>query len=348
MWSSAWALRWAIIAVGAVLLGCLVQQLWSILLPVLLALLLTTALEPPAPWLESRLRAPPALAALVTILGAVLTMSALMVYIAPAIANQVSVIADSASDGLTQIQTWLKTGGMDLRQTQLDSVVAAAQDRLRSSASSIASGVLVGVSAAASAAINLLLTLMLSFFFLKDGRAFLPWLRRAAGPTVGGHLSEVGSRAWAVLGGFVRTQAMVGLIDAVLVGAGLVVLGVPVALPLALLTFVAAFAPIIGAVTVGALCVLVALVANSWVAALIVLVIVVVVQQLEGNVLLPWLQGKTLDLHAGVVLLAVVLGSTLFGIAGAFLAVPAVAVGAVVLRYLDEQVDYAARESSSR
>ena len=109
-------------------------------------------------------------------------------------------------------------------------------------------------------------------------------------------------------------------------------------MPLAVLTFIAAFAPIVGAITVGALAVLVALVANGWVSALIVMAIVLGVQQLEGNVLLPWLQGRSLRLHAGVVLLTIVLGSTLFGVAGAFLGVPAVAVLAVVVRYLDAQV----------
>ena len=123
-----------------------------------------------------------------------------------------------------------------------------------------------------------------------------------------------------------------------LIGLGLVIVGVPLALPLAMLTFVAAFAPIIGAVAIGAVAVLVALVANGWVAALIVFAIVLVVQQLEGNLFVPWLQGKTLNLHASVVLLTVVLGSTLFGVAGAFLGVPAVAVAAVVLRYLDEVI----------
>ncbi|MGA8988509.1 AI-2E family transporter, partial [Aeromicrobium sp.] len=176
------------------------------------------------------------------------------------------------------------------------------------------------------------------FFALKDGRRFVPWLRARTGDRVGHHVAEVGTRAWSTLGGFVRTQALVGLIDAVLIGLGLVIVGVPLALPLAMLTFVAAFAPIIGAVAVGAVAVLVALVANGWVAALTVFAIVLVVQQLEGNLFLPWLQGKTLNLHASVVLLTVVLGSTLFGVAGAFLGVPAVAVAAVVLRYLDEVV----------
>ncbi len=341
-WLSRWSLRWVLIALGAALVGWMVQQLWSILLPVLLALILTTVLQPPARWMESRLRFSPVGAALSALVAALLVLAAVVVFIAPSTSTQIGEIADSAAEGLTRLQDWVESSAtLDVTHSQVESIVDAAQQRLRSSASGIASGVLVGVSAATSVVINGLLTLVLTYFFLKDGRRFLPWLRRVTGPTVGGHLTHVASRAWDTLGGFVRTQALVGLIDAVLIGTALVVVGVPLALPLAVLTFIAAFAPIVGAVTVGALAVLVALVANGWTAALIVLVVVLVVQQLEGNVLLPWLQGKSLDLHAGVVLLTIVLGSTLFGVAGAFLGVPVVAVGAVVLRYLDERVDRA-------
>lgn len=341
-WLSRWSMRWVLIALGAWLAGWLIQHLWSILLPVLLALILTTVLQPPARWMESRLRLPPVVAALNAIAGALLILVAVVLFIAPSASAQVSEIADSAAEGLGQLQDWVESNStLDVTHSQVQSIVDGAQERLRSSASSIASGLLVGVSAVTGVLINVLLTLVLSYFFLKDGRRFLPWLRRTAGADVGGHLAEVGSRAWNTLGGFVRTQALVGLIDAVLIGTALVVVGVPLALPLAVLTFVAAFAPIIGAVTVGGLAVLVALVANGWVAAGIIFAAVLVVQQLEGNVLLPWLQGKSLDLHAGVVLLTIVLGSTLFGVKGAFLGVPVVAVGAVVLRYLDERVDRA-------
>ena len=125
----------------------------------------------------------------------------------------------------------------------------------------------------------------------------------------------------------------------VFIGAGLLIVGVPLALPLAVLTFIGGFVPIVGALFAGALSVLVALVTNGFTAALIVLGIVLLVQQVEGNVLQPILQGKSLNLHAAVVLLAVAAGGTLYGIAGAFLAVPVAAAGATVLRYLFEQVD---------
>ena len=338
-WLSRWTLRWIIVLTGAVAIGWGVAQLWSILLPVLLAMILTTVLQPPARLLERKLRFPPALSALSAIVAALAVVVLLILFIAPSVGSQVVDIADSASDGLSTIEQRVQDSRLDVTQNQVDAVVEAAQEKLQDSAASITSGVLVGVSAITNALITLLLTLVLSFFFLKDGRRFLPWLSGMAGERVGGHLVEVGGRAWSTLGGFVRTQALVGTIDAVLIGLGLVIVGVPLALPLAMLTFVAAFAPIIGAITVGAVAVLVALVANGWVSALIVFAIVLLVQQLEGNLFLPWLQGKTLNLHAGVVLLTVVLGSTVFGVAGAFLGVPAVAIAAVVLRYLNEVVD---------
>ena len=338
VWIATWTWRLLVVAIGLIVLGLAIGKAWSIVLPVLLALILTTVLLPPAHWMERRWRFPAALAALVSIVGALTVMGLVIWYIAPSISSEVNEIADSASEGLAQIEEWVQDSNLDITQAQVDSLVAAAQDRLQSSASAIASGVLVGVSAISSALITLVLTLVLSFFMIKDGRRFLPWVRDLSGPEVGGHLAEVGSRAWFTLANFIRTQALVGLIDAVLIGLGLVVVGVPLALPLAVLTFFAAFAPIIGAVVVGVLAVLVTLVTNGWIAALIIAGVVLAVQQIEGNVLLPWLQGRTLHLHASVVLLAIVLGSTLFGVAGAFLSVPLVAVAAVVLRYVNDEI----------
>lgn len=123
------------------------------------------------------------------------------------------------------------------------------------------------------------------------------------------------------------------------------ILGVPLAYALAIITFIGGFVPIVGAFVAGGLAVLVALVANGPVNALIVLGIILAVQQFEGNVLQPWLQSKSMKLHAVIVLLAVTLGATVFGVIGAFLAVPVAAALAVVLRYYDEQVSLQAADS---
>jgi predicted PurR-regulated permease PerM len=336
-WTARWSLRWLLIALGAVLLGLIVRELWSILLPVVLALIVTTVLQPPAWYLERRLGIPTAVSAAVVLLGSLALVVLVVVLLAPTVGSQSGDIAKDASTGITQVKNWVNDSNL-ISDKQIDSVVSAAQDRLTSSASSIASGVLVGVGAVTSALITLVVTLLLTFFFLKDGRKFAPWLRGLAGARAGVHLLEVSSRAWGTLGGFIRTQALVSLIDAVLIGAALVIVQVPLAIPLAILTFFGGFVPIVGAIAVGAIAVLVALVSNGVTGAVIILVVIVLVQQLEGNVLSPMLQSKSSDLHAGVVLLSIALGSTLFGIIGAFLAVPAIATVAVILRYLNEIV----------
>lgn len=336
-WLSTWALRWIIILVGAYVVGQVFAALWSVILPVVLALVLTSALEPPARKLRTRFGFPPALAAAVVLLLTIAVVFGGFYLLAPSIGTQATEIADSASEGLVTVQNWVTDSNL-ATEAQVNDIVRTAQERLESSAATITAGVLIGLGAATTFLINAIVTLVLSFFFLKDGDRFLPWFGGVLGPRTGMHVVEVGSRSWLTLGTFVRTQALVGAIDAVLIGTALLVVGVPLAIPLAVLTFFAAFAPIIGAVTVGALAVLVALVSSGWIAALIIFASVLVVQQLEGNVLLPWLQGRSLDLHAAVVLLSIVLGSTLFGVTGAFFAVPVVAVLAVLLRYVNEVV----------
>lgn len=144
---------------------------------------------------------------------------------------------------------------------------------------------------------------------------------------------------WDTLGGFIRTQAIVSAIDAIFIGIGLVILGVPLTPVLMTLTFLGGFIPIVGAFVAGALAVLVALVANGFTTAVIVLAIILAVQQIEGNVLQPILQSKSMNLHAAIVLLAVTAGGSIFGIIGAFLAVPVAAATAVLLRYINEQIE---------
>lgn len=339
-WLSRWSLRWLLIAAGAVLLGLVVKVAWPIILPVVLALIVTTVLAPVSGLFERWLRFPSGLAAGATLIGSLGLVVFVGIALAPSISGQAADIADDATKGLQRLQEWVQDSNL-FSKDQIDTALQGIQDKLTSSSSAIASGVLVGVSAVTNAVINLVVTLILTFLFLKDGRRFLPWVRTLGGERAGRHLSEVLSRSWATLGGFIRTQALVSFIDAVFIGIGLLIVGVPLAIPLAVLTFFGGFVPIVGAFVVGAIAVLVALVSVDFTGALIVLAIIVAVQQLEGNVLSPWLQSKSMNLHAAVVLLSVMLGSTIFGIIGAFLAVPAAAVLAVVLRYLNEQVTLA-------
>ncbi|MDT7581798.1 MAG: putative heme transporter [Pseudonocardiales bacterium] len=341
-----WSLRLALIGLGLALLWWLVGRLWVIVMPVLLALLISTVLYPPATWLRRR-GAPPALAAAAVMIGALALIGAVVFFLATSIRGGVSEIATSAVAGIQSIQDWIAGPPLNIGSTQFDALLQQVTQRLQSSVSAIATGVLSGVGTLASLVVTGLLALVLAFLFVKDGDRFLPWLRRFVGPRVGGHLSVVLGQIWATLGGFIRGQVLVSLADGLFIGIGLLIVGVPLALPLAVLTFIGGFVPIVGALFAGVLSILVALVSNGFTAALIVLGIVLLVQQVEGNVLQPILQGKSLQLHAAVVLLAVTAGSSLYGIAGAFLAVPAAAAVATVLRYLFAQVDKTSEDDTA-
>lgn len=335
--TAAWALRLIVIGIALALVFWLLGKVWVGVRPILLALILSTVLRPPVAWLV-RHRWPPAVAAATVLLGTLLAFGGLLAAAAQPMISQSVELADSAVTGIEQVQDWLTGPPVNLASERIDTVTAAVIDRVQGSATQIAAGVFSGVSAVTSSLVTAVLVLVLTFFFVKDGPAFLPWLRREAGPDIGGHLTEVFSRSWKTLGDFIRVQAVVSFVDAFFIGLGLVLLGVPLAPALAVLTFFAGFVPIVGAITAGTLAVLVALVSNGPTTALAVLAIIVAVQQLESNVLQPVLQGRSLHLHAVIVLLAVTAGGTLFGIIGAFLAVPVAAVTAAVLRYISEQI----------
>jgi predicted PurR-regulated permease PerM len=160
------------------------------------------------------------------------------------------------------------------------------------------------------------------------------WMTGRLGRGAGGHVDAAGRRAWQGLCGYMRGQAIVAAVDAIAIGIGIFVLGVPFALPLAILTFFAGFFPIVGAVTAGALAVLVALAAEGPVTALILLGVVVAVQQLEGNLLEPLVMGRAVHLHPVVILLSLAAGAAVAGIVGAFLAVPLAAAGTAAGSYL--------------
>jgi len=333
-----WSVRLTLIGIALAGLWWVIAELWVIVMPVLLALLLASVLAP----LARRLRnhgAPPALAAAAVVLGLLLLLAITVFFLARSIRGGFSEIAASAVQGLQSIQDWIAGPPLNIGSTQFNALLDQVTQRLQSSVTTIASSVLTGVGTLAGLVTTALLAVVLAFLFVKDGELFLPWVRRIVGPRAGGHLSVVSCRVWDALGGFIRAQVIVSLVDGFFIGVGLLIVGVPLALPLAVITFFGGFIPIIGALIAGVLSVLVALVSNGFTAALIVLGIVLLVQQLEGNVMQPILQGKSLQLHAAVVLLAVTAGGTLFGIGGAFLAVPVTAAVVALLRYLLEQVD---------
>lgn len=332
-----WCLRLLVIVAATVATFYVIGQVWVVVMPVLLALILATVLWPAARLLRRAM--PPAAASGLVILVGVTALLALGVWLTRLVAAESENLADAVVDGLEDLQEWTTGPPLSLGDDQIGALLDRATEELQVRAQDIAALTLSGVSTAGSLLVTGVLAVVICFFFLKDGPAFLPWLSRWLAPAPAQHATELSLRTWNALGGFIRAQAGVGLADAVGIGLGLTLLGVPLALPLAVLTFVGAFIPIIGAFVTGALAVLVALVAKGPVVAAVVAGLVLLVQQLESNVLSPLLMGHTLRLHGALVILAVTAGGSLAGVGGAFLAVPALAVATTLVRYAKEQVD---------
>ncbi|MEV0011243.1 AI-2E family transporter [Streptomyces sp. NPDC047973] len=315
----------------------LLGRMWSVVWPLVVGLLLTTLTWPAARRLR-RWGWPPALAASVVTLLFLLVAVGVVALIAVPVASQSGELADGVVEGIQRLREWASGPPLNIGDDQITGAFDSATARIQDSVGSMVTTVVTGVSTVVNGVVTAVLAVFLMFFMLKDGTRFLPWLGRQLPGRLATDIPVVAERAWSTLGEFVRSQAYVGLLDAVLIGIGLWVVGVPLVLPLAVLTFVSAFVPIVGALFAGFVAVLIALVSNGPTDALIVLAVIVVVQQLEGNVFQPMIQSRGLGLHAAVVLLAVTLGGSLAGIVGSLLAVPAAALIAVVWNYLREQL----------
>jgi putative heme transporter len=312
-------------------------RMWSVVWPLVIALLLTTLTWPVTRFLRARGWRPALAASVVTVLFLLVGVGT-VVLIAVPVASQSGQLVDGVADGIRQLREWAAGPPLNIGDDQVTKAFDTAFARLQDSVGSIVTATLTGVGTVVDGVVTTLLALFLMFFFLKDGPRFLPWLTRQLPGRLARDVPAVAAQGWDTLGSFVRSQAFVGLLDALFIGLGLWIVGVPLVLPLAVLTFVSAFVPIVGALFAGFVAVLIALVSNGWTDALIVLAIIVAVQQLEGNVFQPIVQSRGLGLHAAVVLLAVTLGGSLAGIVGSLLAVPVAALIAVVWNYLREQL----------
>ncbi len=335
--SAAWTGRSIVVLAGLVILWFLVKALWSIVLPTLFALLLASVLWPVNRIL--RLILPKVLAALVTVLAFLGAVVGIAVLTVPAIAAGVAELSELAQDNIADLVgfvdgTPLNLPALDLASLDLDRLVETGLDQVQANAGNILTGITAGLSELTSGTIVVLLTLVFTFFSLKDGDRFLPWTARWTNSEIFAHAARIAAGTWKTLAQYIFAQATVALVDAVFIGLGLVLLNIPLAIPLAVLVFFSAFIPVLGAIASGLIATLVAFLAYGWVTALIVLGIVVLVQQVESNFIQPLLVGRTLEIHPAVVLASVTAGGTLFGIVGAFLAVPTTAVAIVVLRYL--------------
>jgi len=312
---------WRLLVCAAALLAVL-GVLWYvriIVLPVMIALTITPALSPVVRFVRSRLRLGRSAAA-IALLAGLAVVAGLIAIVTASVLAQYDELASSVSRAVNEIADWLE--GEPFNLSLAEDLGASLSDSWRE-----ASGYLVsGAQAGAGLLGGLVLAVSILYVILRDGTSLWDWILRRFTPETRPVIDRAGRRAWVVLGGFVRGTALIAVVDASLIGIGLWVLGVPLAFALAVFVFLGAFVPFIGAFISGLVAVLVAFADGGWEMGLAVLALVVAVQLIEGTFLQPIIQSRTVDLHPAVILLAVAAGASLFGILGAYLAVPVTAV----------------------
>ncbi len=303
----------------ATLLFIGLRSVTVVTIPVLLALIFASAFAPAMRWMRRR-GVPSALAAVITLLTIIIILGAVGWLIVWAVRGQWDQLYAQGEEGFQTLLAWVQNLPFAPTDDQLEGARTAIVDFVTSA--QFGSGALRGVSAVGNFLAGFVLLVTVLYFFLKDGPRMWEFLLRPFEGEDYARGKRIGERTVSTFGSYLRGTALVALVDAVGIGIGLLILQVPLALPLVVLTFVLSFIPIVGAVVAGAVAALVALVALGPVQALIVVGIVVLVQQLESNILQPFLMGRTMRLNAFVVLIALAAGTVLGGILGAILAVP--------------------------
>lgn len=308
----------AIVTVVAVAVFAL-TRLTLVVIPVLVALVLAAAISPLVGWLRRR-GLPSMLATWVALLALVALLAGVVWAVVWAVVRQWDELASQAVEGFDELRTYLTGLPVEITDQQISDLQDTAAGVLQSDA--FGSGAIAGVSQTVNFVTGFFIMVVVLFFFLKDGPKIWEFLLRPFTGAAYERGRRIGGSTVSTLGGYVRGTAIIAAVDAIGIGIGLAIVGVPLVIPLSVLVFLLAFIPLVGATLAGILAALVALVALGPVEALIVVAIVVVVNQLEGDLLQPVVMGRSLRLHPLVILVALTAGTVLAGITGAVLAVP--------------------------
>ncbi len=312
---------WALLGVGLVLASSvwLMLRLIVVVVPVVVALLLTAFLLPVAKRLQAA-GIPKLASTWFLVLGLLGIIAGSIWWIVPSATSEAANLSASVSDGFTRIEDWLVSGPLGLSKLRVEGWGTSLRSQVGSFESQVAKGALAQTPLALELVAGTVLVIVLTFFFVKDGAALAARLSLRADPRRVRQLA----RTWAAFSGYAKALVVNAAVNAIVIGAALALLGVPLALPIAVVTFAASFVPIIGAIVAGTMAALVALVAAGPGTALVMVAVTVLVHHLEGYVVGPIIIGRHTGLHPVVLILALIVGVAVGGIAGGFLAGPIV------------------------
>jgi predicted PurR-regulated permease PerM len=322
--AAAWAWRLLIILAAFVAVLWILRRLEVIVVPVLLALMISALLVPAVDWLDRR-GLPRGGAVAVVLLGGFAILGGILAFVIIQFVYGLPGLTEQVTRSIETTRRWLIEGPAHLRGEQIDNAGNAAIQALHNNQAKLTSGALSTAATITELVTAAVLALFTLIFLLYGGRNIWQYVTKLFPVKVRERVREAGHAGYGSLIGYVRATFLVALTDAAGVGTGLAIMGIPLALPLASLVFLGAFIPLVGAVIAGFLAVVVALLAKGIVYALITLGLLIVVNQLETHLLQPLVMGRAVSIHPLAVVLAIATGGVLAGIVGALLAVPTVA-----------------------
>ncbi len=330
--AAAWAWRFLVIVAAGAALFWTVAYFSVVVLPLVVALLVAALTTPIVAFL-TRHRLPRGMASILVVVGGLGAVGALLTFAGAQVANGAKDLADSTVAGLDEIKTWLKDGPLEITDTQINDYLQRVQDAItkRSSEGATLTQVSEVGTTIGHVFAGFFIVLFASYFFLADGERIWSWMVRLAPRAARARVDSSGRVAWISLTQFVRATVIVALVDAIGIMIVASILRVPFVLAIGVLVFLGAFVPLVGATVAGSVAVLVALVDQGPITALLMLGGLILVQQIEGHILQPFLMGRWVSVHPLGVIVAIAAGIIVGGIGGALVAVPlAAALNAVV------------------
>jgi predicted PurR-regulated permease PerM len=322
--AAAWSWRLLVIFAAVVAVLWVIKQLDLIVVPIALATMVAALLLPAVDFLD-RLGTPRGLAVALMLLSGFAVVGGILTFVVSQFVEGVPALAEQVGQSIEGLGNWLSSGPLHVGGDQIKQARETALEALRDNQERVTSGALATAGTLTEIVTGALLVLFTLIFLLHGGRNIFGFVTKVFPENVQPRVRDAGRAGFRSLIGYVRATFLVALVDAVGIGTGLAIMGIPLALPLASLVFMGAFIPLVGAVVAGFLAVIVALIAKGLIYALITLGLIIAVQQLEGHVLQPLVMGRAVSIHPLAVVLAIAAGGITAGIVGALLAVPAVA-----------------------